>query len=59
MSNKKLVRVLLEWSDGTIEVAVNEEAEKWNEASKTAGIVASVHGINFPEVKWERIKKDE
>jgi hypothetical protein len=57
--NKKIVKVELEYDNGEIHRLTGEEAEKWLEAANGQAVLGWTHGMPFPELEWEVIKKGE
>jgi len=59
MSDKKLVRVELEYDNGEIHRLTGEDAEKWLEAANGQAVMSALHGMSFPEFKWEITKEND
>ncbi len=58
-NDKKIIRVELEYDNGEIHRLTGEEAEKWLEAANGQAVFNSVHGMQFPKLDWEIVKKGE
>lgn len=54
----KLVRVEMEFDDGKVQRLSGDVAEEWLQRVNGFVTLAWVHGSNFPEFKWEEIKKE-
>ncbi|KKM73591.1 hypothetical protein LCGC14_1409000 [marine sediment metagenome] len=57
--NKKIIRVELEYDNKEVHRLTGKEAEKWLEAANCQAVFNSVHGIQFPKLDWEILKKGE
>jgi len=53
--DKKIVRVELEYDDGSIHRLTGDDAEKWLEAANGQAVMSHIHGMPFPSFDWEII----
>lgn len=51
---KKLIRLELEYEDGSISKLIGEEAEKWDKAMSDVMWCYQNHGNKFPRFKWAK-----
>ena len=49
----RTVKVEITREDGSVLRVVGDEAEKWQRAVEGQATLSAVHGVNFPELKWE------
>jgi len=49
----RTVKVEITRDDGSFLRVVGEEAERWQKAVEGQATLSMVHGVNFPELKWE------
>jgi hypothetical protein len=52
-----LVRVELEYKNGTITRLTGKNAQKWLEMVNGQVTIAAVHGFGLPPFKWKNVKK--
>lgn len=57
--DKKNIRVEIEFDDGTIMRLIGEQAELWQKAVESQGVMSAIHGHPFPELKWEKFLKQD
>jgi len=53
---KKLIRVELEYDDGSIKRLTGDNAHKWNEQVSNASMMAYIHGSRFELLSWEETR---
>ncbi len=49
----RTIKVEITREDGSVLRVVGDEAEKWQKAVESQATLCSIHGVNFPELKWE------
>lgn len=57
--DKKNVRVEIEFDNGEIMRLTGEQAELWQKAVESQGVMSAIHGNEFPALKWEKFQKIE
>lgn len=50
---KDIVRVVLEYDDGTVEEVTGAAAKKWQESCDIAFSWAFAHGVRFEPIDWK------
>lgn len=54
----RTVKVEITKEDGSVLRVVGDEANKWQDAVNGQAMLCMVHGVNFPELKWENTPVD-
>ena len=59
MSEKKLIKITLEYDNGDVSYLEGSEAERWSKAVDGAIVMNAIHGNEFPEFKWKKVREEE
>lgn len=55
LKKKKIVtKIRIEFDDGSAQELEGEDADKWDKAATSQGIMAWAHGVRFPELQWKQ-----
>jgi len=56
--DKKLIKVTMEYSDGSIEY-LDSEAEKWLNEVNGLCVFGSIHGQSLSDFNWKKLDKKD
>lgn len=56
MKTRDIVRITIEFTDGSVDMLEGLEAAKWEEAVDGQAVFCSIHGVQFPELAWTHVR---